>query len=115
MTKEIENIEIEKEPDNTENNTENEDIIKKIIDRRAYFRERNRINYHKRKENGTLKKRPSHKKKYVYTTKTLKDTPTINDIENLKYIKTKSKLIKISENEYNDFLNFKKLNDKINI
>ena len=50
-----ENIE-NKESANTEN-----DIINKVMDRRAYFRERNRINYHKRKEAGTLKKPPSKK------------------------------------------------------
>ena len=113
------NKEIEKEPDNTdntENTDENENMIKKIIARRAYFRERNRINYHKRKEAGTLKKAPSQKKEYVYKPKNLKETPTtIGDIEKLKYIKNKPKLIKIDENEYNDFLKFKKLNDKINI
>ena len=109
------NKEIENNTENTDNTDENDEIIKKIIARRAYFRERNRINYHKRKENGTLKKAPSQKKEYVYTTKKLKDTPTINDIENLKYIKNKPKLIKINENEYIKFLEFKKINDKINI
>ena len=49
------------EPLNTENN-----LINKVLDRRAYFRERNRINYHKRKEAGTLKKRPSKKKVNMY-------------------------------------------------
>ena len=99
MTKKIENIEIEKEPEkNTD--TENENIINKVIARRLYFRERNRINYHKRKENGTLKKAPSKKKDYVYKPKNLKETPTtIEDIENLKYIKTKPKLIKVNETE----------------
>ena len=106
-----------KEPgNNTENTDENTEIINKVIARRAYFRERNRINYHKRKENGTLKKAPSKKKDYVYTPKNLKDIPTtIEDIENLKYIKNKPKLIKIDVNEYNNYLNFKKLNKKINI
>ena len=89
---------------NTENTDENDEIIKKVIARRAYFRERNRINYHKRKENGTLKKKTSQKKDYVYKPKNLKDIPTtIEDIENLKYIKNKPKLIKVNENEYNDF------------
>ena len=107
-----------KEPENNTDNTENteNDIINKVIARRAYFRERNRINYHKRKENGTLKNVPSKKKDYVYKPKNLKETPTtIEDIENLKYIKTKPKLIKINETEYNDFLDFKKINEKINI
>ena len=105
-----------KEPENNTDNTENENIINKVIARRAYFRERNRINYHKRKENGTLKKAPSKKKEYVYKPKNLKDTPTtIEDIENLKYIKIKPKLIKVNENEYNNYLEFKKLNEKINI
>ena len=90
--------EIEKEPDNNTED-ENADMIKKIIARRAYFRERNRINYHKRKENGTLKKKTSQKKEYEYTTKNLKVTPTVGDIENLKYIKTKPKLIKVNETE----------------
>ena len=107
------NKEIEKD---TEKDTDTEnDIINKVIARRLYFRERNRINYHKRKENGTLKKAPSKKKDYVYKPKNLKDTPTINDIENLKYIKIKPKLIKVNENEYIKFLEFKKLNEKINI
>ena len=105
------NIEIEnKEPENTIN-----DIINKVMDRRAYFREKNRINYHKRKEAGTLKKPPSKKSEYVYKPKNLKDVPTVDDIEKLKYIKPKSKLIKIDELEYNKFLEFKKLNEKINI
>ena len=105
-----------KEPENNTDSTENENIINKVIARRAYFRERNRINYHKRKENGTLKKAPSKKKEYVYKPKNLKDTPTtIEDIENLKYIKIKPKLIKVNENEYNNYLEFKKLNEKINI
>ena len=104
--------------DNTEkdtDNNENENIINKVIAKRAYFRERNRIKYHKRKENGTLKKAPSKKKEYVYKPKNLKDTPTINDIENLKYIKQKPKSIKVNETEYIKFLEFKKLNEKINI
>ena len=96
-------------------NTEN-DIINKVIDRRAYFRERNRINYHKRKEAGTLKKLPSQKKsEYVYKPKNLKDALSVDDVANLKYIKPKPKLIKIDELEYNKFLEYKKLNEKINI
>ena len=31
-------------------------LIDDLIAKRAYFRERNRVNYHKRKEAGTLKK-----------------------------------------------------------
>ena len=104
-----------KEPENNTDNTENENIINKVIAKRLYFRERNRINYHKRKEAGTLKKAPSKKKEYVYKPKNLKDTPTIDDIENLKYIKQKPKSIKVNETEYIKFLEFKKLNEKINI
>ena len=81
--------------------------------KRAYFREKNRINYHKRKEAGTLKKRPSqNKNEYVYTPKKLKDAPTADDVEKLKYIKQKPKVFKIDGVEYNKFLEFKKLNEK---
>ena len=102
---------------NTENKEpENTEIVNKVLDRRAYFRERNRINYHKRKEAGTLKKRPSQKQsEYVYKPKKIKDAPTIDDVATLKYIKPKPKLIKIDEIEYNKFLEFKSLNEKINI
>ena len=91
-------------------------LIDDLIAKRAYFRERNRVNYHKRKEAGTLKKRPSQKKpNYIYTAKNLKEVPTIEEVEKLKYIKSKPKQIKIDELEYNKYLEFKKLNEKINI
>jgi len=90
-------------------------LIDELITKRAYFRERNRVNYHKRKEAGTLKKKPSKKSDYVYKPKNLKEEPTITDIEKLKYIKTKPKQIKIDEVEYKKFLAFKSLNEKINI
>jgi hypothetical protein len=89
-------------------------LIDALIAKRAYFRERNRANYHKRKEAGTLKKRPSKKTEYVYKPKNLKDVPTADDVEKLKYIKSKPKQIKIDEVEYNKFLEFKSLNEKIN-
>jgi len=92
-----------------------QELIDTLIAKRAYFRERNRVNYHKRKEAGTLKKRSSKKTEYVYKPKNLKEDPTIEDIEKLKYIKTKPKQIKIDEVEYKKFLEFKSLIDKINI
>jgi len=92
-----------------------QELIDTLIAKRAYFRERNRVNYHKRKEAGTLKKRSSKKTEYVYKPKNLKEDPTIEDIEKLKYIKTKPKQIKIDEVEYKKFLEFKSLNEKINI
>ena len=90
-------------------------LIDELIEKRAYFRNKNRANYHKRKEAGTLKKRPSKKSDYVYKPKNLKEEPTIADIEKLKYIKSKPKQIKIDEVEYKKFLEFKSLIDKINI
>ena len=90
-------------------------LINELIEKRAYFREKNRLNYHKRRLAGTLKKRPSQKTDYVYKPKNLKENPTIEDIEKLKYIKTKPKQIKIDEVEYKKFLEFKSLIDKINI
>ena len=92
-----------------------QELINELIEKREYFRNKNRLNYHKRKEAGTLKKRPSQKTDYVYKPKNLKENPTIEDIEKLKYIKTKSKQIKIDEVEYKKFLEFKSLIDKINI
>ena len=91
-----------------------QELIDTLIAKRAYFRERNRVNYHKRKEAGTLKKRSSKKTEYVYKPKNLKEDPTIEDIEKLKYIKTKPKQIKIDEIEYKKFLEFKSLNEKNN-
>ena len=73
MKTEIKNIDKEVEIEN--------DLIKKLMEKRAYLREKNRLNYHKRKEAGTLKKPPSQAKRqteYVYKTKNLKDTPTID-------------------------------------
>ena len=91
-------------------------LIDELIAKRAYFRERNRINYHKRKEAGTLKKRPSQKQsEYTYKPKNLKDVPTVEDVEKIKYVKQKPKQIKIDEIEYKNFLEFKSLNEKINI
>ena len=91
-------------------------LIDALIAKRAYFRERNRVNYHKRKEAGTLKKRPSQKQsEYIYKPKNLKDAPTAEDVEKIKYVKPKPKLIKIDEIEYNKFLEFKSLNEKTNI
>ena len=53
-------------------------LIDALIAKRAYFRERNRVDYHKRKEAGTLKKRPSQKQsEYIYKPKNLKDAPTV--------------------------------------
>ena len=52
---------------------------------------------------------------YVYKPKNLKERPSIEDVEKLKYIKSKPKQIKIDELEYNKYLEFKKLNEKINI
>ena len=97
------------------NEKTDQQLIDELIAKRAYFRERNRVNYHKRKEAGTLKKKPSKKSDYVYKPKNLKEDPTIEDIEKLKYIKTKPKQIKIDEVEYKKFLAFKSLNEKINI
>ena len=90
-----------------------QELINELIEKREYFRNKNRLNYHKRKEAGTLKKRPSQKTDYVYKPKNLKENPTIEDIEKLKYIKTKPKQIKIDEVEYKKFLEFKSLNEKI--
>ena len=109
------NTEIEKTQENIDKENE---LIKKVIVKRKYFRERNRINYHKRKEAGTLKKQPSQAKMnndYFYKTKNLKDVPTIDDIEKLKYIKPKQKLVKIDELEYKNFLEFKELSEIKNI
>ena len=98
------------------NDKTEQQLIDELIEKRAYFRNKNRANYHKRKEAGTLKKRPSQKKiEYIYKPKNLKDAPTADDVEKLKYIKSKPKQIKIDEVEYNKFLEFKSLNEKINI
>ena len=55
---------------NTENNKIEIDKEQKLIDaimsKRAYFREKNRLNYQKRKEAGTLKKPPSQKNLNMY-------------------------------------------------
>ena len=97
------------------NEKTDQQLIDELIAKREYFRNKNRANYHKRKEAGTLKKRSSKKTEYIYKPKNLKEDPTIEDIEKLKYIKTKSKQIKIDEVEYKKFLEFKSLIDKINI
>ena len=97
------------------NEKTDQQLIDELIAKREYFRNKNRVNYHKRKEAGTLKKKPSKKSDYVYKPKNLKEEPTITDIEKLKYIKTKPKQIKIDEVEYKKFLAFKSLNEKINI
>ena len=97
------------------NDKTEQQLIDELIAKRTYFRERNRINYHKRKEAGTLKKRSSKKTDYVYKPKNLKEEPTFADVEKLKYIKSKPKQIKIDEVEYKKFLEFKSLNEKINI
>ena len=96
------------------NDKTEQQLIDELIEKRTYFRERNRINYHKRKEAGTLKKRSSKKTEYIYKPKNLKEEPTIEDVEKLKYIKSKPKQIKIDEVEYKKFLEFKSLNEKNN-
>ena len=79
-------------------------IFNKNINIYKIVRDRNRINYHRRKEAGTLKKPPSQKRnEYVYTTKNLKDVSNINDIEKLKHIKPKQKLVKIDMEDYEKF------------
>ena len=94
----------------TEIDKEN-DLIDEVMRKGAYFRNTNRLNYHKRKEAGTLKKKPSQKQsEYIYKHKNIKDVPTIDDIVKLKYIKPKQKLVKIDELEYEKYLNYKKLN-----
>ena len=95
------------------NEKTDQQLIDELIAKREYFRNKNRANYHKRKEAGTLKKQPSKKTEYIYKPKNLKEDPTIEDIEKLKYIKTKPKQIKIDEVEYKKFLEFKSLNEKI--
>ena len=94
------------------NNETEQKLIDELIAKREYFRNKNRINYHKRKEAVTLKKRPRQKKtEYEYKPKKLKETPTFEDVEKIKYVKQKTKLIKIDENEYKKYLEFKKLSE----
>ena len=66
-----------------------------------YFRGINRLNYHKRKEAGTLKKTPSKKQDvYIYKPKNIKEAPKLEDIGNSKYLKPKKRLVKIDMFEY---------------
>ena len=78
------------------------------MERRLYFRDRNRINDYKRKEAGALKKTLSKKQEYTYKTKNVKEAPTIEDVKNLKCIKPKIKLVKIDDLEYQQLIHKKR-------
>ena len=84
------------------------ELIDEIMQKRTYFRNKNREIYHKRKEAGTLKKQPSKTNTdYIYKRKNVKEAPTIDDIEKLKYIKPKQKLVKVDMVKYEIFQNIK--------
>ena len=90
--------------ENNNENDENNQTIMKIMKIREYHRERSKINYHKRKEAGTLK---NYRK--VETVKQFKVAPTIEEANKLKYFMNKKKTIKIKvdEDEYNLLLKCK--------
>ena len=76
-----------------------EEDVRKIMQIRESQRERGKRNYHKRKENGTLKKY------YIKTTtpNNIKAPPTIEEMEQLKYLKPKKstkEMIKVNSVEF---------------